>query len=575
MVVTDMAVGADGTIYAATIPNGRIFKSADGAKWDLFCKLECQYVWSMVFDQAGNIVAGTGPGGKIYRIRADGRAEVLCETKRENVLCVVSDGAGGFHVGTAGNGAVFRVSSDGKISLVADFAEGEVKDIVVMKDGTLCAAVNGATKMTPQDFIKAISDATPKPPSDAKAPVDQKPAPSVSAAVMRILNGGGSEEVVTFPNTYLTDAACDSDGDVLVATSSSGRVFKVRKDGSFLIVLDAAEKQVLTMLMKDGTLAGVGTGDAGAAYVPAEGAAETSYFSEVIDSRFPSIWGALSWSPAKGLGVQTRSGNTAKPDGTWSEWSTQQGESPAKVSSPQARYLQFRVNWGADASARLKQVTLYFRNSNQRPKIQQVDIEDTPFEGGQRVTESQIGGPAPRSVMKKIRWQAQDPNGDTLAFRVDLLPEGAARWIPISGPALFRGNEFVWNTEHYPDGKYVIRVEATDEQDNIQGEALKHEKESAPFVVDNTKPNFVEITVGKDGLCAVTVSDATSNIAQLEFCVDGGAWQKAGPLDGMCDGTMEKFAFRASGVAGGHVLVLRATETAGNYAVVQREFKIE
>ena len=70
-----------------------------------------------------------------------------------------------------------------------------------------------------------------------------------------------------------------------------------------------------------------------------------TFTSTVYDATRVASWGAVSWAAKLPAGtkvtVQTRSGNTATPDGTWSAWSSVSNS--GTVSSPSGRYLQHRI----------------------------------------------------------------------------------------------------------------------------------------------------------------------------------------------------------------------------------------
>ena len=109
-----------------------------------------------------------------------------------------------------------------------------------------------------------------------------------------------------------------------------------------------------------------GTGDVGGVYRAQPSAGEdASYLSKVLDGEFPSRWGMLRWHGSQNLVVETRSGNTAKPDASWNAWKKldrlQAGndESAGHVTSPGARYLQYRVGLGR-AGARLRDVAIFY-----------------------------------------------------------------------------------------------------------------------------------------------------------------------------------------------------------------------
>jgi len=69
------------------------------------------------------------------------------------------------------------------------------------------------------------------------------------------------------------------------------------------------------------------------------------FTSATFDAGRVAEWGALSWTADVPAGttlvVETRSGDTAAPDESWSAWTAATEGQP--VSSPGARYLQYRL----------------------------------------------------------------------------------------------------------------------------------------------------------------------------------------------------------------------------------------
>ena len=74
-------------------------------------------------------------------------------------------------------------------------------------------------------------------------------------------------------------------------------------------------------------------------------AASGEFLSSVFDASRNATWGIASWNATLPAGatlvVETRSGNSATPDATWSDWSAV--SSGSQVASPAGRYLQYRV----------------------------------------------------------------------------------------------------------------------------------------------------------------------------------------------------------------------------------------
>jgi hypothetical protein len=106
-------------------------------------------------------------------------------------------------------------------------------------------------------------------------------------------------------------------------------------------------------------------------------------------------------------------------------------------------------------------------------------------------------GPSPRlgqghAFQKKIVWQAQDGDGDLLVFRLYYKVVGGGEWVPLLGEGTTVKREHVWETENVPDGRYVLRVAASDEMANPASETLIGEEMSDGILIDNGKP---EVTV--------------------------------------------------------------------------------
>ncbi|MBI3268043.1 MAG: hypothetical protein HYZ53_03405 [Planctomycetes bacterium] len=593
--VTTLSVAPTGELYVGTLPNGKIFRIDREGAVSLFCTLPVQHVWALLPEDGGGLIAATGPGGKLFRIDKDGKFLILFDSKRDNVLSLVRGAEGALLFGTAGAGLLYRLDAKGKPSILADFGEGEVRCIRRAANGALYCAVNPGVKVPPQDFLKAITDSAAKtkagggePTAGTKAEEGAKPG-SESASPKSVVSGtlwclpaegAAPEEVVTLPESYITDLALESSGDVLVATNNSGRVFRVSADGGFSIPFDFKEHQVLTLLAAGGRLKAVGTGDVGAIHLVDDGLpASGSYLSEVFDAKFVARWGTLSWRATGPVSVQTRSGNSAKPDDTWSEWSAAESATPAKALSPAARFLQLRATWKEERAAKLAEIGVAYEVANQRPKVLELAVVDAQ--------EGQAGNPpqpAPglppevrRLPVKRLKWKAVDPDGDGLVYWLTYRSELGEAWIPLNPDTPVRGNELVWNTDSVPDGRYVLRLTASDEEANARQQGRRGFKDSLPFLIDNRKPELrdLAISLGAPRKLTCVAVDASSAISRFELRVDDGTWTRIGPDDGLFDDLRESFTTDLPALPDGlHVATVRAADAAGNLAVAMIEFRV-
>src|SRR5205823_11434906 len=142
--------------------------------------------------------------------------------------------------------------------------------------------------------------------------------------------------------------------------------------------------------------------DAGALYaVDFAPPRDATYTSKVFDAAFPARFGTLRWSSSGALTVETRSGNTARPDKTWSPWQPPAGERPSggegKIASPPGRYVQFRGRFGK--AAVLRDVTLFYQPQNQRARVTEITVGDDP--NGRLAKMARAAG-KPRSPIVKV-----------------------------------------------------------------------------------------------------------------------------------------------------------------------------
>jgi hypothetical protein len=173
-----------------------------------------------------------------------------------------------------------------------------------------------------------------------------------------------------------------------------------------------------------------------------------------------------------------------------------------------------------------------------------------------------------RQGLQTFAWSASDPNGDRLVFDVQYRAVGDERWRPLRS----RSSEAVltWDTTSVADGRYVVRVTASDAPDNPPSLALTAHEDSTSFAVDNSPPTL-ETVLREGRRIRVTARDAGTPISRLELAVDAGPWQEVYPTDGINDSREETYEFPApvSPGQGPHVVVLRASDRLGNVATAR------
>jgi hypothetical protein len=294
------------------------------------------------------------------------------------------------------------------------------------------------------------------------------------------------------------------------------------------------------------------------------------------------------------LAFRTRSGNSARPDKTWSEWSAPVTASGAAVASPNARYIQWKAEFsGAQgATPQLENVSVAYLPMNTPPVVRSVQVSAqatataaaakpaqaqaavsysvTVTDGGD-ATANSAGNPTqtvtrPSSGQLVVTWQAEDTDGDKLSYTVYFRGEDQREWKQLKAnmtdPALTLDGDAL------ADGKYFFRVAASDALSNPPEVAREADLVSAPVLIDNTPPVVTAgspVASGAATEIPVEATDAASPIRSLEYSVNAGPWIPAAPADGVPDSRTESFRLRLAGLpAGENLVVIRAHDAGGN-----------
>jgi hypothetical protein len=407
--VHSLVTGADGTVYAGTSPDGLLMRISPGSggKAVRLMKAAEKYVLALATAPDGKtLYAGTGgPQARVYRVASDGSGnpEVIYESAEGSVTALTVAPDGTVYAGTAPGGLVVKVAGP-KTSRplpLYDAAESAVTGLAVGEDGVVYAA----TMTAGRGALYRIDPAT----GVAGVLYDRAP-----GGVLTGLQRSGSD------GTLYT-----ASGSTLVAVDPKSGIARTYEAPS------GTDVQILALLAgaTDDSV-WVSTGNTAEVYRLAvsgeENAASGQLISRVFDARGTAKWGTIRFTATTPQGasvtLQTRTGDVAQPDDTWSSWSPiYQLPGGSTITSPPGRYIQYRATLtggasGGDAPA-LRSVEAFYLTPNQVPVLTLV----TP-QGGEVWKGKQT-----------IRWTASDPDRDTLFYNVSLSGDGGKTWQPIGG----------------------------------------------------------------------------------------------------------------------------------------------
>jgi len=612
--VTALAVGRDGSLYAGTSPDGKVYRIAADGKADVYFDPDDKYIWSLAVMPDGSLAVGAGDSGKIYRVRTAGakpEVSLLVSTNQTHVISLAVTPQGDLLAGTDPGGLVLRISPEGKTFALFDTQLREIHALAPAADGSIYAlalsdAAAGNKGVTapavtsqPSDGMTPSTTVTITAIDETGAPLQAQPSTTRSrndvsnarSAVFRILPDGATD--VVWSSTTITAfsiAPALSGGSVLIGTADKGRIYSVTNDGRDTLLLQSPEGQISSLMVKGNQVYAASSNQGKLFRFGNDLVSEGSYESPVRDAKLIATWGRVWWRGAGNIEVQTRTGNGERPDATWSDWSPAVKNADGnQISSPRARFIQWRtvVRSGAGVPAWLEDVSVAYLPRNVAPEvlaitalpigvglqqIAQVAIDPNVESSG---LDPSVFGPVaqvpPRRFYQRgarsFQWQAEDRNGDTLEYSIYYRPINEQTFRLLKDR--LRDNFYTIDGATLADGRYIIKVVASDGPDNPLGQKLTGERISEPVDIDNTPPVvklMEQPQVGGNNVRVVfSVDDATGKIRKADISIDGATWLPIFPDDGIADSGHEIFTVDAGSLTPGeHTISLRSFDTSGN-----------
>jgi hypothetical protein len=615
--VMALAVDRQGNVYAGTSPDGKIYRISPNGEAKVFFEPKTKYIWSLALDQQGRLLVGTGDKGVIYRVNPDGAGGPLAKTTQTNITTLRVDSTGNIIAGTDPGGMVLRISPEGKAFTLFDSLQREVRDLAIGKNGEIYvltlaesagggaanAAVGGAASSAPsvisadEGVTITISDIQAVDTGASAATTSVGSGGQPKSAVYRIDARGASDSIWDSRDAAAFAITLENDGQVLIGTGLKGRIFSAKPDRSQLLLAQSSEAQT-SRFVRAGNQIYVAASNLGKLFrLSADAGANGIYTSYVRDAQNTASWGRVSWIGEGAIELQTRSGNTASPDSTWSDWSAPVVNSEGgAIGSPPARYLQWRATLkrqaGQGVSPRLREVTVSYLPRNLAPQITSLNVlpvgvtlqtalvqPQTDLNPDQSAADP--GGAAgvvqipPRRAFQRgavsLQWQAEDRNGDAIEYSIYYRSAEAGEFYPLKTG--LRDTYYTVDPNGLPDGRYVFRVIASDALSNPAELTLTDVQETEPVEIDNTPPSVsvdAPKVTGNQAQAVFRATDATSIIRRAEYQVDGGQWKSIFPVDGIADSKIEDFRVTITlPDAKTHVIAFRAFDANSNVGSAQ------
>ncbi|MBN1974523.1 MAG: hypothetical protein JW787_12865 [Sedimentisphaerales bacterium] len=599
---------------------------------------DAKYIYAIALDDTGNIYLGTGPKGKIYKLDSLGKKSQIVYTSRDkNILSLLVGPDGFIYAGSDERGLIYKINPRSQETVVLyDSEQPEIASLLfftksnAQTSGTdantasalYAAATTAQIVQTQTQFAASMPDGPPsgrpeieKEPEEDKddkgddgdggnekenrtssdssgegerkleianikesapprpvqgtPPVIRGARPRTASNIYKISKEGFVTDI--FGESAIFFCLAQKDNKLLVGTGNNAHLYSIdpAQEQQSIIYEDKQAAQI-TAITVDGDDIYLGTANPARLIKLGSGfASEGTYISDLIDAAQPAQWGKIQLEADIPAGckikVASRSGNVKDVnDPTFSAW-TEPADitGPVQLLCPLGRFCQYKLilqSTKSSASPLIREIAVANTVPNLAPKIESVTI-------------SRIQTVSKEGTIR-IAFRAEDDNEDKLIYKIDFRKIGRTNWIKLKDE--LETASFEWDGKTVEDGRYEVRVTASDEKSNTTSTKLTSSRVSEPIIVDNTGPSveMVKETKTRENnrqfrIFEFDATDEFSAIDKLEYTIDSNEnWTSSIPDDLVYDTMKEHFTIAIDSdkylAKGDHVLTIKVSDSIGN-----------
>src|SRR6266853_680699 len=282
----------DGVLYAATSPDGKVYKIQQVAavtpketgkkkavvekskveaepSWtsSVYFDPRTKYIWDLVLDSAGNLYVATGDHGEIYRVTPKGEHSLFFKSDEVHIRVMAFDAQDNLIAGSDGSGLIYRISPAGEGFVLYSAPKKEITPLALDRAGNIYAAgvgekragagsggsgggpamltitTGGPTATGPQAPGLTIG---PSPTASSISGAFPFPGGGVSGGsdVYRIAPDGSPARIWTSHDDIVYALAFEARGRLLAGTGNRGHLFAITGNDEFSDLLKAPASQV-------------------------------------------------------------------------------------------------------------------------------------------------------------------------------------------------------------------------------------------------------------------------------------------------------------------------------------------
>jgi len=433
--VQTLKVAPGGVIYAATAPDGKVYKlehrnltaaasdknvsaksdpknpdkaaEKDAAKpsvdasWNssVYFSPGTKYIWDLALDKSGNLYVATGDHGEIYKVTTKGEHSLFFKSDETHIRVLSIDAQSNVIAGTDGSGLIYRVTPSGEGFVLYSAPKKEITALALDHDGNIYAAgvgekhasansssapVSGASAMIMAAANAATGPQAPGlnvPTTPSTLQLGPFPFPgggsSGGSDIYRIAVDGSPTRLWTSHEDIVYGLAFDAHGYLLAGTGNRGHIFAITGSDEFSDLLKAPASQVTAFAAAPGGGLYAASSNLGKIFVLGpQPESEGNYESDVFDAKIFSRWGRAELRGSSNVDLLVRSGNVDNPDRNWSPWRKVDLNQDSEMSVPAARYAQWKaVLHTARTQPVVDSVILNYLPKNVPPEIDDVTVQ--------------------------------------------------------------------------------------------------------------------------------------------------------------------------------------------------------
>src|SRR5216683_4059761 len=209
--VQALVVDKNGVLYAATNPDGKIYRlehsaaksagkdekskarSEDEWKSSVYFDPGCKYIWDLALDDSGNLYVATGDHGEIFKVTAKGEHSLFFKSDEPHIRVLAFDAQRNLIAGSDGSGLIYRISPKGDGFVLYSAPKREITSLTLDDSGNLYFAAAGEKRAgNAGNLPLTLPAANPSGPQPGP-PGGSVPEPSVTLNSFSTSVAGGSE----------------------------------------------------------------------------------------------------------------------------------------------------------------------------------------------------------------------------------------------------------------------------------------------------------------------------------------------------------------------------------------------